>query len=426
MLLAGLAGLLVWLRKRQQAQAGEPLAEPVGFAAAAGAGLSVDTSKAQGPVSSMMYSPSQLEASGEIDPIAEADVYLAYGRVQQAEEILRDALRTHPDQASLHLKLLEIAVQRQDRAAGAALMDQLSALTRRQGPDWSTASELAARLRTNQPETGSANFVSTQTATVIAPAVMAAAAAPASLAQTPAELNEAATLKDLPELDLSLDAGSVQPVKAAAPALEPIPAAASQAEPIELDFDLSLSAPEPEAAAAVPDLHFEPAPEPAEPAAAPAPTQPQAADMSLDFDLDLATPEAAPAPTSQPAENQTVPAAYDLEFRLDLDQIGNDRPPEQAPATAAEPARPAEPELMLDFKLESENKTDELADLVVSEDNSASDPLATQLELAQEFLALGDADGARTLAERVLARATGDLQARARALLNQLEAARPQ
>ncbi len=45
---------------------------------------------------------------GEIDPISEADVYLAYGRYSQAEEILVDALKTDDSREEYHSKLLEV------------------------------------------------------------------------------------------------------------------------------------------------------------------------------------------------------------------------------------------------------------------------------------------------------------------------------
>lgn len=60
--------------------------------------------------------------------------------------------------------------------------------------------------------------------------------------------------------------------------------------------------------------------------------------------------------------------------------------------------------------------------LPLREDNTDPDPLATQMELAEEFVALGDVQAARPLAERVQALATGELQSRARALLQQLDA----
>ena len=47
----------------------------------------------------------------EVDPIAEAEVYLAYGRDAQAEEILKDALKKDPNRQEIYLKLLEIHAQ---------------------------------------------------------------------------------------------------------------------------------------------------------------------------------------------------------------------------------------------------------------------------------------------------------------------------
>ncbi|TPW12009.1 MAG: hypothetical protein FD130_1857, partial [Halothiobacillaceae bacterium] len=44
----------------------------------------------------------------DIDPLAEADVYLAYRRFQQAEELIKEALSRSPDRDDLQLKLLEI------------------------------------------------------------------------------------------------------------------------------------------------------------------------------------------------------------------------------------------------------------------------------------------------------------------------------
>ena len=44
----------------------------------------------------------------DIDPLAEADVYLAYGRYQQAEDLIRQAIKDYPDRDDCKLKLLEI------------------------------------------------------------------------------------------------------------------------------------------------------------------------------------------------------------------------------------------------------------------------------------------------------------------------------
>jgi pilus assembly protein FimV len=49
------------------------------------------------------------------DALAEADIYIAYGRYSQAMELLRKATRSDPDNASYHLKLLDLAAEMGDR-----------------------------------------------------------------------------------------------------------------------------------------------------------------------------------------------------------------------------------------------------------------------------------------------------------------------
>jgi pilus assembly protein FimV len=53
-------------------------------------------------------------------------------------------------------------------------------------------------------------------------------------------------------------------------------------------------------------------------------------------------------------------------------------------------------------------------------DSASDDPLATKLALAQEFNAIGDPDGARSLAEEVVAEASGDLKTRAQRFLAEI------
>lgn len=53
----------------------------------------------------------------EIDPVSEADVYMAYGRYQQAEELIRLALKDQPERDDYKLKLLEIFFASENRQA---------------------------------------------------------------------------------------------------------------------------------------------------------------------------------------------------------------------------------------------------------------------------------------------------------------------
>jgi pilus assembly protein FimV len=51
---------------------------------------------------------------------------------------------------------------------------------------------------------------------------------------------------------------------------------------------------------------------------------------------------------------------------------------------------------------------------------TSENPLETKLSLAEEFRAIGDLEGARSLAEEVLAEASGALKSKASAFLNDL------
>ena len=77
---------------------------------------------------------------------------------------------------------------------------------------------------------------------------------------------------------------------------------------------------------------------------------------------------------------------------------------------------------MLEFDLGSlsldlDGPTTEKPTLAPESDNE--DPLETKLALADEFVSIGDEDGARALIEEVVAEATGEMRAKAqRALAN--------
>ena len=155
--------------------------QPDSFFGASG-GQRIDTNDAGGTGSSMVYSPSQLDAAGDVDPVAEADVYLAYGRDLQAEEILKEAMRTTPQRVAIHSKLLEIYAKRRDAKAFELVATEAYELTRGEGPEWEHICELGHELdasnplyRGGQPTSGSSASVPRQaaTATATAPATVA-------------------------------------------------------------------------------------------------------------------------------------------------------------------------------------------------------------------------------------------------------------
>ena len=147
-LLVILIALNVIRRKRsagadQLKTEGEALAANSLFGAAGG--QSVDTGATSSFNSSFIPAASQLD-SNEVDPVAEADVYVAYGREEQAEDILKEALRLQPDRHAVRVKLLEIYSRRNDKASFNAVAQELRDRTGGVGEDWDRAAKLGRTL----------------------------------------------------------------------------------------------------------------------------------------------------------------------------------------------------------------------------------------------------------------------------------------
>jgi pilus assembly protein FimV len=88
----------------------------------------------------------------EVDPVAEAEVYLAYGRDETAEDILKEAAVKHPERHELKLKLLEIYHQRNDVPAFETLAEELyAALGGRGGKIWEKVELLGRKLNPENP-----------------------------------------------------------------------------------------------------------------------------------------------------------------------------------------------------------------------------------------------------------------------------------
>lgn len=87
----------------------------------------------------------------EVDPVAEADVYMAYGRDAQAEEILLEALQKDPQRTAIHAKLLEIYASRGSLKQFETLASELYAQTGGVGVEWEKVSALGASLDPANP-----------------------------------------------------------------------------------------------------------------------------------------------------------------------------------------------------------------------------------------------------------------------------------
>ncbi|MDD5274494.1 MAG: hypothetical protein PHR16_00230 [Methylovulum sp.] len=84
---------------------------------------------------------------GEIDPIAEADVYLAYGRYQQAEELMRHAISDQSERDECKLKLLEIFYASENKPAFEKYANELANVGKKDDSGfWSKVAEMGSEI----------------------------------------------------------------------------------------------------------------------------------------------------------------------------------------------------------------------------------------------------------------------------------------
>jgi len=97
------------------------------------------------------FTPSDFDAfdtnQSEIDPISEADVYLAYGRYQQAEDLIRQAIKDQPDRNECKLKLLEIFYANENKKAFETYANELAAAGKNEKAEfWAKVAEMGREL----------------------------------------------------------------------------------------------------------------------------------------------------------------------------------------------------------------------------------------------------------------------------------------
>ncbi len=360
-LLAGLGIYRVTQRSRRDSGETsflESRLQPDSFFGASG-GQRIDTRDAGTASSSMSYSLSQLDAIGDVDPVAEADVYLAYGRDLQAEEILKEAMRSTPERGAIRTKLLEVYAKRRDTKGFELLAAQLYALTRGQGDDWAKAQEMGVLIDPDnamyRPGGAPANMPPSHDR---AGEALGASTMPQSVmpANTPFRSGFDATTQAHPVSDVDLDLGHASTTAHAA--TQPLPTMARPAADAPMDFDLD-----------APDLSLPELP------STPAPAAPMPFDLSsISLDLDLPAEPPAPAKAATAASARGPASSFDLDLDDSLDSGGD-----------------------------------------------ADDPISRKLDLAEEFRQIGDTDGARDLLQEVVAKSTGAVRARAQGMLDELK-----
>ncbi len=422
-LLALLGGLGLYRMRQRKKGSGvdssflESRLQPDSFFGSSG-GQRIDTAEASASGSSMVYSPSQLDAAGDVDPVAEADVYLAYGRDLQAEEILKEAMRSTPTRVAIHNKLLEIYAKRRDTKAFEVVATEAFGLTQGQGPEWEHACELGKDLDPSNPLYQPGGSPAPKPGAPTGPATVPFGSSTLAQHTRP---GDPAMPTPTADVDLTLDLDLDEPSGHAG--LTPSAPAVAEAAMSELD-----------------DLNSTEVLTRGKVAEASAPAE--SPSMSMDFDLDfpsepmaLTPAPAAAAPASPVAQTSTFDNNEVLpDFALDTAPVLTPVAEETSAPTllAAQTPSSQAPSDMLSFDLSGINldltekpAAPQASSAMDAEPSgfgglTAENPLETKLSLAEEFRAIGDLEGARSLAEEVLAEASGGLKSKASAFLNDL------
>lgn len=411
-------------------------------------GQSVDTNNS---VFNSNFAPSasQLDTN-EVDPVAEADVYIAYGRDAQAEEILKEALRTQPERNAVRVKLLEIYANRKDPRLFESMASELYSLTKGKGDDWAQAAALGLALDPNNPLYASAKSVDG-----------------ASIAKEPL----AVPTEQLDELDLAALLNTTRGV----PQSEnpnTIAPTAFQGSQDTATTDATLSTPsfddmkfesvhqadqprdpqaeyEIEAAAEVPKLQ-----DLSEPLAH-QPSDEPSDKMDFDFDLDglgIKEMELPPSGETAKAADTNTDAGLDFDFpdvgqmRVDLHEAdvsnGDDERPHadddfapleidipdgEASNNYAErtvpPVSPVEFDLSgitLDLHPEGEPVFASSEPDAAEQHHSNVTEMATKLDLALAYQEIGDKEGARELLDEVIKGGVGEQVDKAKSMMQKL------
>ena len=320
----------------------------------------------------------------EVDPLAEADVYIAYGRDAQAEEILKEALSRDKSRHEITLKLLEIYHNRKSAQAFETVAREFKDSVGEGSPNWAKAAAMGAAIDPQNPLYSGSGAAYAKTGAFVAGGT--------ALAATTQSSAESASPPDL-----DFDLGFTDAASPASPAInifapnsdQPAPAGGS-----DFDLDLGISS----GPASHADIGLKPG-----------------AGSGLDFDLALDMPAPQSAPVAAPAAK---PAAEDSSFDFDLSALSLDEPShsetvEVVSATQEQYSKStggtAKSSSFGDLSLDLDGPTD-----AGGTDSGAA---ATKLELAKAYVEIGDSDGAKEILNEVMREGNAGQQAEAKKLL---------
>lgn len=343
-------------------------------------GQSVDTSNS-------VFAPNPASAavdvhSTEVDPIAEADVYIAYGREAQAEEILKEALKRQPERQAIRAKLLEIYAGRKDTKAFETLAREMHEMTEGRNEEWPKVVTMGLSLDPTNPLYGGGAGDAPNAGAV---AAGAAAVAAASAAAAATSFGGARNDLDFPDLSFGTDAKPAAPgTPAVGDTIEMAAAAAKDDGIPSLDFDLNIDT-RIDRAAAQENAQI------SDTMSGPDRGEASPVDLSTSLDARFDLPS---LDLDLPAlESLTQSGPHDGGAALDLSAISLDLEPATVAADEAE---------------------------VGAGGGGRWQEMATKLDLASAYEEIGDKEGARELLQEVIKGGDSGQQQKARTMLSKI------
>jgi len=370
------------------------------------------------------------------DVLAEADVYLAYGIYQQAEELLSNAINQNPERDDYRMKLLETHFAGKDSSAFSSLAAEVQ---QRKGGDKAYWDRVVAMGRDLCPE----NDLFTGAAV---PELNAEDLLPEKPETTDLEL-DAGDEVGAPELDLGLDEAADLDI--GLPEEETSEAESDEVGDSELEFDLGDFGEELEE-----EVSDSTAEAPAEESLDTALDEPMAdlddlGDLEVDLGEDL---EASLQESATDDADLDIDEDFSLDFEasdlgFDEEELAADEAESGAADTEVEPDTGLDLAIDLEADIDVDTETEETADLAddldmgldldasdvteaVSLDEGDSefdisslseevDEISTKLDLAKAYIDMGDSEGARSILEEVKQEGSDEQQQQADELLKQ-------
>lgn len=345
----------------------------------------------------------------EVDPLTEADVFMAYGRYEAAEERLQEAVAQDPKRGELRVKLLELFNTTKNKKAFESTAEDFYAALGGNvagNPLWQKVVAMGRELVPGNP-------------------LFTGGVASSAKAEPVSAMSNLSDNQDV--MDIGLDTGVFNTSDFNTDAFTEPPKAAASHTDSGLDFNLDMGQPSEKFAEKEEDsgLDF---------SLDAAPYQKASTEEELDFNLDTESDDLSSSGLDfnldegdeLTAETQAPATRDDMDFSLNLE--GDEEPT----ATDIKLGMEDEDEKSmadLDFDFGQDLATEpagmdmnlDASDASISLDTSGGgDEVGTKLDLARAYIDMGDPDGARSILDEVMEEGNDGQKQEAQQLMSQI------